>query len=76
MLKRLIQVIFVINLGIFFYGLYLQYYLQSKNYDKIMGIGVLVLVFILMPLFLYYRYKDKSIEDYRFKGFKKDEEDA
>ncbi len=35
-----------------------------------MGFGVLFMVFVLLPLFLYDRYKDKNIEDYRFKGFK------
>jgi len=73
-MKRLLQIIFTINLGFFLYGLYLQYYAQNPMYIKIMGSGVLVLVLILLPLFLYYRYKDKSIEDYRFKGFKKDED--
>ena len=73
-MKRLIQIIFILNIGLFMYGLYLQYYAGNPLYVKIMGSGVLVLVLILLPLFLFYRYKDKSIEDYRFKGFKKDED--
>lgn len=68
-MKILIKIILFINLGIFAYGLYLQYYLKHDFYQKIMGIGVLIMVFILMPLFLYYRYKDKSIDDYKFKNF-------
>jgi hypothetical protein len=69
MLKKIIKVLLFINISLFFYGLYLQYISHDPFYQKIMGIGVLILVFILMPLFLYDRYKDKSIEDYRFKGF-------
>ncbi len=68
-MKRLIQLIFFINLGLFVYGIYLQNFSPQSNYEKVMGFGVLLLVFILMPLFIYYRYKDKSIDDYRFKGF-------
>ena len=76
-MKRLIQVIFFINLGLFIYGLFLQYFAHNPLYQKIMGFGVLLLVFVLMPLFIYYRYKDKSLEDYRFKGFnQEDDEDA
>jgi len=67
-MKRLIQIILLLNLSVFFYGLYLQYIVRNPLYTKVMGSGVLLLVFVLMPLFLYYRYKDKSIEDYRFKS--------
>ena len=31
---------------------------------KILGFGVLILFFIVFPLFSYYRWKDKKIEDY------------
>jgi len=72
-MKRLIQFVLLINLGLFIYGLYLQYFTHNPLYQKIMGFGVLLLVFVLMPLFIYYRYKDKSLEDYRFKGFKQEE---
>jgi len=67
-MKRIIQIVFIINLAVFFYGIYLQYVTHDRLYAKVMGSGVLLLVFVLMPLFLYDRYKDKSIDDYRFKG--------
>jgi len=69
-MRRLIKILFFINLMDFGYGLYLQYILHNKIYNKVMGFGVLFMVFVLLPLFLYDRYKDKNIEDYRFKGFK------
>jgi hypothetical protein len=59
----------------FAYGLYLQYFTHDLLYQKIMGFGVLLLVFVLMPLFIYYRYKDKSLEDYRFKGFNQEDDE-
>ena len=43
-----------------FYGL-IDVYIHSK---KILGFGVLILFFIVFPLFSYYRWKDKKIEDY------------
>ncbi len=73
-MKRFLQILLIVNLVWFGYGLYLQYITHNKLYSKVMGFGVLLMVFVLMPLFLYHRYKDKSIEDYRFKGFKNDDE--
>lgn len=32
--------------------------------DKLIGSGVVVLFFIVFPLFSYYRWKDKKVEDY------------
>ena len=43
-----------------FYGL-IYVSIHSK---KILGFGVLILFFIVFPLFSYYRWKDKKIEDY------------
>jgi multisubunit Na+/H+ antiporter MnhC subunit len=34
--------------------------------DRIIGIAVLASAFILMPLFLYIRWKDKNLKDYTF----------
>ncbi len=41
--------------------------------DKIIGIAVLASAFILMPIFLYVRWKGKKLEDYTLsdKNFKK-----
>jgi len=34
--------------------------------DRIIGIAVLASAFILMPIFLYVRWKDKNLKDYTF----------
>ncbi|MFN4762283.1 hypothetical protein ACKGJN_04090 [Gillisia sp. Q332] len=41
--------------------------------DKIIGVAVLASAFILMPIFLYVRWKGKKLEDYTLsdKNFKK-----
>jgi len=66
-MKTIIKILFFFNLALFFYGGYLQYIAEDPGYQKIMGSGVLLLVFVLLPLFLWYRYKDKKLEDYQFK---------
>ncbi len=73
-MKTFIKILFLVNTFVFLYGLYLQYIARNSLYEKVMGSGVLLLVFGLLPLFLYHRYKDKSIDDYRFKGFNNDKE--
>ncbi len=32
--------------------------------QKLIGIGVVVLFFVVFPLFSYYRWKDKNLKDY------------
>lgn len=52
-------------------------YLQKSNGlngDKWIGIGVLLAAFVLMPLFLYSRFKNKEIRDRMLNlGLKKNE---
>ncbi len=71
MIKTIIKIILFIVIAGFGIGIYLQ----QKQYpiaDKIIGLTVLLMVFVLLPLFLYHRYKDKSIEDFQFKKTDKD----
>ena len=35
--------------------------------EKLIGISVLVFCFLFMPLFLYYRYRNKKLDDYLYK---------
>lgn len=70
-MKYLISIIFVIVIGILVYGFYTK---SNGNIDGeiIIGIGVLAIAFVLMPLFIYHRYKDKNMEDFRLdKWFEK-----
>ncbi len=51
------------------------YYTNSQNTgdgEKFIGIGVLIFSFILMPLFVYHRYKNKNLADYSFFPKKED----
>lgn len=57
---RIILAIILLDFGIGFY-------LLNQDHPKgniIVGIGVLAFAFVLMPLFLYQRYRGKKLKDY------------
>ena len=73
-MKFVLITILLIVLGTITYGFYL------KNTGDItgeitIGIGVLAIAFVLMPLFIYHRYKNKNIKDFTFDKYRKDLED-
>lgn len=56
-----------IFLGIILLDFAIGFYLLNQEHPKgdiVVGIGVLAFTFILMPLFLYHRYRRKKIKDY------------
>ena len=43
------------------------FYIREENWlvgNRIVGVAVLAMAFIFMPLFIYYRYKNKKLEDF------------
>ncbi len=73
-MKAVLTSILVIVIGFVAYG----YYINGENLgegEKYIGIGVLIFAFILMPLFVYHRYKNKDLRNYSFKDFSKEVED-
>lgn len=73
-MKAFLTSILVIIIGFVAYG----YYINGENPgegEKYIGIGVLIFAFILMPLFVYHRYKNKDLRNYSFKDFSKEVED-
>lgn len=73
MLKKIVYIVFFIVLGTISYG----YYIKSEtpqDGEKIIGIGVLLFAFILMPLFIYLRYRDRDLSHLTFNQPKKNEE--
>lgn len=62
-MKKVIRIILFVILVILGVG----FYLLSDDHSKgnfVVGIGVLLFTLVLMPLFLYHRYKGKKLEDY------------
>lgn len=72
-MKRIVQIIFFCILIAIATG----YFFKSKDDhltgDRIIGLAVLAMAFILMPLFIFHRYKRSNIKNYMFPA--KDESD-
>lgn len=59
-MKTLIWICFIASFGAILFGLITEYEYSQKT----IGIGVIGLFFVVFPLFSYYRWKDKKVEDY------------
>ncbi len=58
---KILLVLIVILVGV---GYYFKNTGDHITGDKLVGIGILGASFILMPLFIYHRWKDKKVKDY------------
>ena len=74
-MKYVIRILFFIILGLIGYGYYIKQN-EGPDGDKWIGIGILLSALVLMPIFLWYRYKNKNLEDYMFKFDKKNDENT
>lgn len=74
-MKYVIRILFFIILGLIGYGYYLKQTVGTEG-DKWVGLGVLTSALVLMPLFLWHRYKNKNLNDYMFKFDKKKDENT
>ena len=64
-MKNTLRFSFLIVLISIFSGFYVRDFKKNEILgEKIIGSGVLFLVIILIPIFLYYRWKGKDIGDY------------
>lgn len=59
-MKILIWICFIGSFGAILFGLFTVY----EYSQKVLGFGVIGLFFVVFPLFSYYRWKDKKVEDY------------
>lgn len=65
-MKYLVRILLVIVLGFISFGYYHKNNGSAEG-DKWVGIGILILALVLMPLFIYHRYKGKNLNDYMYK---------
>lgn len=65
-MKILLRILFVVFLVWMAIGGYLEYTEHPKG-PVVMGLGVLFLSFILMPTFIYWRYRDGKYKKYIIK---------
>ena len=70
-MKNVLRILLAVILGCIAFGYYLNHGNPGSG-EKYIGVGVLLLAFILMPLFIYHRYKDKDLSSYSFKNQSKD----
>ena len=69
-LLRFLLLAFFILLG---YG-YLLKNSGDEMGDKWIGVSILLLALVIMPLFIFHRYKNKNFSDYMYKTDKREEE--
>ena len=63
-MKTLLKVLFVIFIVWLSVGIYLLKTAHPKA-EIVMGLGVFYLSFLLMPIFIYHRYKDGKYKKYQ-----------
>ena len=67
-MKIVLRLLLLIVLGFIGYGYYINSDASGTG-EKFIGIGVVVFAFVLMPLFIYSRYRNKDLRNYSFKDF-------
>ena len=63
-MKAILWLVFISVISLIIYG----YYINSSDYgggEKYIGAGVFLFAFVLMPLFIYHRYKGRDLKQYR-----------
>ncbi len=62
-MKRFLQIFFLANIILLVFGYYIKAddIIQGNRY---IGIAVVVFAFVFLPLFLYYRYKGRTLKEY------------
>ena len=62
-MKTLLKILFILFLVWMTIGIYLLN-IEHEKAQIVMGLGVMYMSFILMPIFIYYRYKDGKYKKY------------
>ena len=73
-MKFVLTSLLILVLGMIAVGFYIKGQ-GNPSGEVVIGIAVLIIAFILMPLFIYKRYKNKKISDFKFENFRKDLEE-
>ena len=73
-MKYVIILVLILTLGMLVTGFYLKNSGEASG-EIVIGLGVLMVAFVLMPLFIYHRYKNKNMADFTFDKFRKDLEE-
>ncbi|SHI85486.1 hypothetical protein [Aquimarina spongiae] len=63
-MKYIIRILFVAILASILVGYYFKNIGDHTTGDKFVGVAILVASFVLMPIFIYHRWKNKKVKDY------------
>ncbi|MEW7289022.1 hypothetical protein [Aquimarina sp. 2304DJ70-9] len=63
-MKYVIKILFIAVIILVCVGYYFKNSGDHITGDKLVGIGILAASFILMPIFIYHRWKNKKVKDY------------
>ena len=62
-MRWILTILFLISFGLTIYGFFIKPD-DVQGGHLFIGIGVCVFFFVWMPVFLYYRWKDRNAKDY------------
>ena len=74
-MKYIVRILLVIVIGFISFGYYHKNNGSAEG-DKWVGIGVLILAFVLMTTLIYKRYRNKKMKDFELNFNFKEKEDA
>ncbi len=63
-MKHIIRILFIVIVVLVCIGYYFKNTGDHATGDTFVGIGILAASFILMPIFIYHRWKDRKVKDY------------
>ncbi len=63
-MKYIIRFLFITIVILVSVGYYFKNTGDHTTGDKLVGVGILATSFILMPIFIYHRWKNKKVKDY------------
>lgn len=63
-MKHIIRLLFVLFAILIAIGYYFKNSGNHPTGDTLVGIAILLGSFVLMPVFIYHRWKDKKVKDY------------
>lgn len=66
-MKYIIRILFVLFISFLGYGYYLKTQTNVSG-EKWIGISIVILFFLLMPMFIFSRYRKKKLTDYEWKN--------
>lgn len=72
-MKYVLQFLIAVIVCLIGYGFYMNHQAYQAG-DKFIGFGVMMMAFVLMPLFIFHRFRNKKIEDYMIKNDRKNDD--